>query len=131
MLERTAELEVLREVILPVKSEHRLALLCIVGITFERYVYCSSGIDNTLVEDCNLSGRIVHAIVGTLLQSNSSGSNDHRSLWHVVCAERYHVGRSTAILSRESELILFGNLLGDSLCRIVKFSITVFCSLLR
>ena len=63
VLEGTAELEVLGEVVFPVQSEHRLPLLCVVGIALERHVDCRSGIDDALVEDCRLSCRIVHAIV--------------------------------------------------------------------
>ena len=129
MLERTAELEVLREVILPVESHHRLALLCIVGVAFERYVHCCSCVEYALVEDCHLACRIVHAVVRPLLQRHSAGGDHHGALRHVVCTERDHVCRRAAILSRQSELVLLGYLLRDRLGGVVKFGIAVFCRL--
>ena len=56
VLQRTAQLEVLREVVLPVYAEHRLALHTEVGVRLERNVDWRACIDEALVEYAHLAG---------------------------------------------------------------------------
>ena len=63
VLQRTANLEVLRELILPVKAEHAFPLHTILGIALQGHVDGRSCIDDALVENGHLAGRIVDTII--------------------------------------------------------------------
>ena len=77
MLERTRELEVLRYVVLPVKTEHCLSLLCIVSVALERHVHACSGVDDALIEDGHLATRVVHGVVGALGKGHAACRYHH------------------------------------------------------
>ena len=129
VLERTRELEVLREVVLPVHAEHRLALLSVVGIAFERHVHGGAGVDDALVEDGHLATRVVDRVVGAFGERDAACRNHHRALRNVVCAERNDVSRCAAELSHEHVLVLLGNLLRHGLRRVVQLGEGVLLSL--
>ena len=87
MLQRTAHRQVLREVVLPVDAKHRLALHAVVTVRLQRDVDVRAGIDDALVQDGYLASRVVDAIIGTLLQSDATSSDDDGALRHVVGAQ--------------------------------------------
>ena len=82
--QRTAQQEVLAEVVFPVHAEHRLAFLAVVGVAFERYAHVGAGVDDTLVEDRHRSATVVDTVVAALGEGDAAGRDHHRSLWHVV-----------------------------------------------
>ena len=129
VLERTRELEVLREVVLPIHTEHRLALLSVVGVTFERHVHGGAGIDDALVEDGHLAARVVDRVVGAFGERDAACRNHHRALRNVVCAERDDVSRCAAELSHEHVLVLLGYLLSHDFRRVVQLGEGILRSL--
>ena len=122
VLQRTAKLEVLREVIRPVHTHHRLAHLSIVGIALQRHVHSRSCIEDALVQDGHLTGIVVHGVVATLCERHTTCRYHHRSARHVVGTERDDVGGRATELSHEHELILLGYLLGNGLRGVVELS---------
>ena len=54
--QRTAEDEVLREVVLPVDAIHRLALHTVVGVRLKRGLDVGTGIEDALVDDGHFAG---------------------------------------------------------------------------
>ena len=129
MLYRTAHLEVFRKVVFPVESEHSLSLLTIVGITLKRNIYGCTCIYDTLIENRNLTCRIVNGIVTTLHQFLTSSSNFNRTLRHIICTQRNHIGCTSLELTLKYILILLGYLLCHSLRRIVQLSIDILTCL--
>ena len=92
MLERTTHLEVLREVVSPVHSEHRLSRLSVVGVALERCADGRLGIEDALIENGHLARRIIDAIVGALAELDTTRHHMHRTLRHVVGAQGDDVG---------------------------------------
>ena len=121
MLERTAQLEVLREIILPVDTHHRLPFLCKIALTLEAYVDIGASIYNALVEDGHLTSRIIHAIVGTLYKLHASGCYLHRTLRHIESTKRDDICRCSTELSLQHVLVFLGYLLCNGLRRVVEF----------
>ena len=105
---------------MPVQSQHGLSLHAIAGIILQRYADIGTCVDDTLVQDGNLTQGIVHTIVGTLLQLHATGNNLHRTLGHVIGTQRDDIGGSTLILTRHDELVLLGILFGYGLRRVIK-----------
>ena len=120
VLQRTTELEVLREVVSPVHTHHRLAHLSIVGIALKRHVHGRSCIKNALVQNGHLTGIVVNGVVATLGKRHATCCNHHRSTRHVVGTERDDVGGRAAELSHEHKLILLGYLLRNGLRGVVE-----------
>ena len=108
MEERTAKLEVAREVVLEIYSKHRLALHAVVGVTFERHIYVSARIQQTLVDDGNGSTAIVNGIVNAFRKCHTVGGNNYRTFGHIISAERNFARLRSAVLTGKDELILFG-----------------------
>ena len=77
MHDGTSEGEVLVEVILPVQSQHGLALHAVGGVVFQRHLHVSASIEDALVENGHLTGRIVHAIVAAFGKRDTSSGNHH------------------------------------------------------
>ena len=125
MHQRTAQREVLVEVVLPVHAHHRLAVQTVVVVRLQGNVHVRASIDNALVEDGHLAGRVVYGIVGAFSQGDAAGGNHHRPLRHVVGTQRDDVGRGALELSAQQELVLFCILLGDGLGRIVQLVETI------
>ncbi len=92
VLQRTTYLEILREIVLPVETHHRLALHTVFRIRLQRHADRSTGVNDALVEDGDLAGRIVHTIVRTLLQYHTTGSHHDRALRHIVSSQRNDIG---------------------------------------
>ena len=92
VLQRSAYLEVLGEVVLPVHAKHGFAHLSIVGVALERHVDGRSCIDDALVENSYFSSVIVYRVVGAFGEGHASSSDEHRALWHVVGSKRDDVG---------------------------------------
>ena len=126
MAQRTAHLEVLAEVVFPVDAEHGLPRLAVVGIAFRRHLHLRPGVEDALVEDGDLAGRIVDGVVAAFGEGDAAGCHHHRTLGHVVGAERDDVGRRATELAHEHILVFFGYLLGDGLRGVVEFGIAVF-----
>ena len=124
--QRTAEGEVLGEVVLPVHADHRLALHAVVGIRFERHIDVGAGIDDALIQDGDLAGRVVDRIVAALLERDAAGRHHDRSLRHVVGSQRDDVGARTFILSCQYELVLLGILPGHGLRGVIECVEAVF-----
>ena len=126
MAQRTAHHEVLVEVVLPVDTEHRLPRLPVIGVALERRVHLGLRIEDALVDDGHLAGRVVYGIVGALGEGDTAGGDRHRALRHVVCTEGDDIGRGATELSGEDELVFLGYLLRHGLRGVVEFGITVF-----
>ena len=92
MLQGTAYLEILREVVFPVESEHSFALHAVLRIALQRYIDLRPCIQDALVKDGHLACRIIDAIVGTFLQDNATCRDYHRALRHVIGAQRDDIG---------------------------------------
>ena len=92
MLYGTRQLEILREVVLPVHSEHGLALHTIVGVALERHIHLRAGIDNALIENGHLSRIIVNRVVGTLSQHYATSRYHYRALRNVVGTGLNNIG---------------------------------------
>ena len=120
MHQRTAQDEVLGEVVFPVDAVHRLALHAVVGVRLQRYVDVRTGIDDTLVDDGHLAGIVVHRVVGTFLQRDTASRHHHRALRHVGGTQRNDVGTLALELTRHQELVLLGCLLGYGLRRVIQ-----------
>ena len=126
MLERTAYLEVLGEVVFPVHTEHCLALLGILRVALERHIDRRSGVYDALIENGHLTEIVIHGIVGAFGQHHSTGRHDDRTLRNVHRSERYDIGKRTAELSRKHILVLLGYLFRDGLCRIIQLGEGIF-----
>ena len=121
MLQRTAQLEILREVVGPVHAEHRFSHLSVVGVAFERHVDGRSRVDDALVENRHLARAVVHGVVAAFAERHTARGHHDRALRHVLRTERNHIGRSASELSRQHEFVLLGDLLGDGHRRVVEF----------
>ena len=117
----TAELEVLREVILPVHTQHRLALHTVVGVRLQRHTDVCARIDDALVQYGHLTGRVIYGIVGAFHQFDTTCRHHDRPLRHVIGTKGDDIGTMPLKLSHHHELILLGNLLCDGLRRVVEF----------
>ena len=126
VLQRTAYLEILRELVLPVDAEHTLTLHTVVGVALQRHVDRRAGIDDALVQDGHLAGRIVNSIVAALAQDDTAGSDHHRALRHIVGPERDDVGRRALELAHQLELVLVGHLAGGGTRGVVELLEHVF-----
>ena len=84
--QRTTDLEVLREFILPVDTNHRLTLHTIVGIRLQRHIHIRPCIDDTLVQNGHLTCRVIHGIIRALGEYHATCRHHHRALWHVIGA---------------------------------------------
>ena len=121
MKEGSTKLEVAREVVLEVHPKHRLALHAVVGIAFERHVDIGACVEQTLVDDGYDPTAVVDGVVHTFGKRHTVGGNDYRTFGHVIGAERNFARLRSAVLTSKDELILFGNLLGYGLGRVVEF----------
>ena len=126
MHEGTTNLEVLWEVVLPVYTNHRLTFLLVCTLAFQRYIDCCTCIDNTLIKDCHLTSTVINAIVRTLVQGYTARSYYYRTLWNVIGSKGDNICCWATILANEYELILLGNLLSDSLRRVIELLENVF-----
>ena len=121
VLQCTAQLEIFREIVSPVHAEHRFSHLSPVGVAFERHVDGRSSVDDALVENRHLARAVVHGVVAAFAERHTACRHHDRALRHVLRTERNHVGRSSSELSRQHELVLFGDLLRDGHRRVVEF----------
>ena len=126
MLQRTANLEVLREVILPVEADHRLALHTIFRVRFQRHVDAGACVDDALIEDGHLTGRVIDAIVGTFRQRDTACGDDHRTLRHIVSTQRDDVSCGAFKLTHQQEFVLVGHLARSSSRGVVQLLEGVF-----
>ena len=121
VLQRTTNLEVLGEIVLPVDTEHTFSLHTVVVVRLQRDVDTSTCIDDALVEDGHLAGSIIDGIVATLAQRHTTCRYFYRTLRNVVCPQRDNVGRGSLKLSGQEETVLVCHLLGSSAGGVVKF----------
>ena len=119
--EGTAQLEVLREVVLPVETEHGLSRHAIVGVALQRHVDRRSGIDDALVEDGHLASIVIHRVVRAFAQRNTTCRHHHGTLRHIDRSERDDIGRGALELSHQEILVLLGYLLRHRLGAVVEF----------
>ena len=120
MLQRTTQLQVFAEIVLPIDAEHRLSFLRKVGVALQRNVNVCPRIDNTLVQNSHLTSRVVNRVIGILGQPNAASRHHNRPLRHVVGSQGDDVGRRTPELSHQHILVFLGDLLGYGLGRIVQ-----------
>ena len=119
MHQRTTYLQILREFVFPVKAQHSFALHTIVGIRFERYTNISTSVDDTLIKDSNLAGRVIHRVVRALGKYHTTSSNHYRTLRYIHGIKRDYIGRRTLILTYQHILIFLGYQFGYCLSRII------------
>ena len=110
MLQGTANLEILGEVVLPIEAEHALALHAVVVVGLQRDVDAGTSIDDALIEDGHLTSRVVDGIVAALGQPYATSGNDHRALRHIGGTKRDNVSRRTLELTHQQELVLVSHL---------------------
>ena len=65
--QRTAYLQVLREVVLPVHTQHRLSLHAVVSVRLERSLDIRLRIQDALVDDGHLTSGVIDGVVGAFL----------------------------------------------------------------
>ena len=118
----TTNLQTLRQLVLPVESQHRFALHAIFGIRLERYTYVGTSIYDALIQDCNLTCRVIHRVIRTLVKHNSTSRYYHRTTRNIICAKRNDIGRRAFVLTYQHILILLGHELSNGLCTIVQFA---------
>ena len=118
----TTNLQTLRQLVLPVESQHRFALHAIFGIRLERYTYVGTSIYDALIQDCNLTCRVIHRVIRTLVKHNSTSRYYHRTTRNIICAKRNDIGRRAFVLTYQHILILLGHQLSYGLCAIVQFA---------
>ena len=118
----TTNLQTLRQLVLPVESQHRFALHAIFGIRLERYTYVGTSIYDALIQDCNLTCRVIHRVIRTLGKHNSTSRYYHRTTRNIICAKRNDIGRRAFVLTYQHILILLGHQLSYGLCAIVQFA---------
>ena len=126
----TADLEILREVIFPVQAQHCLSLHAVFGVRLIRGSDVGSCVEDTLVDDGNLTGRVVDGIVCSLLKRNTSCGDLHRTLRNVICVERYHIRLGSLKLTHKRVLILLRYLFGYCLRGVIEFIKHEFISLI-
>ena len=117
--QRTANLEVFREVVLPVHAHHRLSLHTVLRVRLQRHTHVGPGVDDALVEDGHLTGRIVYSIVRALGQFHTTRRHLHRPLWHIVGSQRNHIGRRSLILAHKQVFVFLGDESRHRLGRVV------------
>ena len=118
--ERTAQLEVLGEVVGPVHAEHGLALHVEYGVTLHGHVHRGACIEDALVDDGHRTHGVVHGVVAVLGERDAAGGDLHRAARHVVGTQLDDIAARAGMLTREEELVLLGNLLGDGLGGVVE-----------
>ena len=84
VLQRTTNLEVLREVVLPIDAEHALSLHAVVVVAFQRDVDVCACVDDALIEDGHFTGRVVHGIVAAFGQQHAASRHADRALRHII-----------------------------------------------
>ena len=129
MHQRTAHLEVLRELIFPVHTHHRLALHAVIGVRLQRHLHVGTSVTDALIQNSHLSGGVVHRVVATLLERHTTGRHHHRSGGDVIGTKWNHVLGGALELSHEDVLVFFGGLLRDGLSLTVELREHVFPSL--
>ena len=129
MHQRATQLEVLRELVLPVHAHHRLALHAVIRVRLERHLHVGTGVADALVQDGHLAGRVIHRVVAALLEGHAASRHHHRSGGHVIGPKGYHVVRSALELSHEDVLVLLCRLLRDGLRLAVELREDVFLGL--
>ena len=120
MLHGARQLEVFREVVLPVHAKHGFTLLAIIVVAFERHVDGGARINNAVGQDGNLARIIVDTIVRVFGQRNTASRYHYRTLWHVALTQRDDIGGRAFKLSANDIFILFGYLLCHGLGRVVQ-----------
>ena len=83
VLQGTANLEILGEVVLPVDTQHTLALHAVVVVGLQRDIDIGTCIDDALVEDSHLTCGVVDGIVAALRQRHTTSRHNDRTLWHI------------------------------------------------
>ena len=130
MHQGTTQLEVLREVILPVKAYHRLSLHAIFCVRLQRHIDFRTCVDNALVQDGHLASRVVHRIVGAFCQRHAASRHDDRAARHIVGTQGDDVGRRAFVQTRHHKLILLRILFGHGLCRVIELAEDILLCLL-
>ena len=125
MLERTRQLEVAREGVFPVQSEHGFSLLPVIGVAFQRHIDCRAGIEDALIQNGHLACVVIDGIVRTFGERHATGGYLHRALRHVVGSQRDDIGSTASELSHEQVFILLGNLFGHGFGRVVELGIGI------
>ena len=121
MHQRTSQLQVLVEVVLPVHTHHGIALHAVVSVRLQRHVHVCTCIDNALVQDGHLARRVVHRVVTALLQGHATSCHHHRTLGHVVGSQRDDIGTRSLELSCQDKFVFLCRLLGYGLRRVIQF----------
>ena len=119
--QRAADGEVLREFVVEVHAEHRLALHAVVVVGLYGGTDVGAGVDDALVDDGDDAHVVVDGVVGVFGQRHTTGSHHHRTLGYVGGSEVYLAAVRTFVLARQQELVVFGYLLGHGLRAVVEF----------
>ena len=113
--EGTAQLEVLCEVVTPVQSEHRLSDHAVFLVAFEADVDIGACVENALVDDGDLTQRVVHLIVRTFGQFDATCGDTYRTLRNVHGAKVDFATARAFVFAKEREFVELRNLSGDDL----------------
>ena len=129
MHQRTADLQVFREIVLPVHTQHRLALHTVVGIRLEGGGDVRLRIQDALVDDGHLTGGVIDGIVGAFRQFHATSPDRHGTFRHVIGAQGDDIGRRAFELSSQDKLILFCILLCHRLSGVVELGEGILLSI--
>lgn len=101
--ERTAQLEVLGEVVGPVHAEHRLALHVEYGVALHGHVHRGACIEDALIDDGHRTHGVVDGVVAVLGERDTACGDLHRAARHVVGTELDDIAARAGMLAREEE----------------------------
>ena len=123
--ERTAQLEVLREVVSPVHTNHRLSHGAVFRCAFHARPDVSVGIEDALVENRHFTERVVHLVVSAFGEGDTTRCDNHRTLWDVHRTEVDFASARTFVFSHQGEFILFRYLFCHDLGRVVQCIVAI------
>ena len=122
--ERTTDVEVLGEVIIPVHTQHRLAHEGEGVMVFQADTDIGACIDNALVDDPDNTGGVVHTIVGAFHQGHTTCRHHHRTRGGTRTDIDF-TAVGGLVFTCQREFVLLCYLLGDSLGGVIELVVAV------
>ena len=123
--DRCPEGEVLREVVLRIKTHHRLSLQAVFRLVFEADTHVGATLYDALVEYGHHTHCVIDRIVGVLDQSRASRSDSHRASCHIHCTEVDLCSTRCRVFTFQAEFVLLCYLLSLCQCAVIELLIAV------
>ena len=111
--------EIFAEFILCIKTEKSLSLHAECRLIFQTDAYICSGINDTLICNCDNTHVVIHCIVAVLNQSYPTGCYDYRTSWHIHRIKTYLCTIGCLVFTRYHKFILIGKLSCNGKSRII------------